>query len=79
MVRLSLDEQESGGTCTDNFWSGNCLRLSGFGCPVRNYVDPFIILLTVPLAIFRGTVGAVNTRHTQRCLWSGWSSDVVVS
>jgi len=31
---LSLDEQESG-NCTDNFWSGNCLRLSGFGCPVR--------------------------------------------
>jgi len=59
--------------CTDNFWSGNCLRLSGFGW-YENYVDPFIILLTVPW-LFSGHCWRSQCAASQRCLWSGWSSD----
>jgi len=72
MVGLSLDEQESGGTAPIIFVCGNCLRLSGFGW-YENYVDPYY-LADSSLAIF-GALLAQSMRASQRCLWSGWSSD----
>jgi len=67
----ALDEQESGGTAPIIFGLGIVfvfLVLAG------TRIDPFIILLTVPLAIF-GHCWRSQCAASQRCLWSGWSSD----
>ena len=49
---LSLDEQESGGTAPIIFGLGIVFVFLVLAAQYENYVDPFIILLTVPLAIF---------------------------
>ncbi len=53
---LSLDEQESGGAAPIIFGLGIVFVFLVLAAQYENYVDPFIILLTVPLAIFGALV-----------------------
>jgi len=58
--------------CTDNFLG--IASSFWFGCPTRITLTPLLFCWQFPMAIL---VGAVNARHTQRCLWSGWSSVMI--
>lgn len=58
---LSLDEQESGGQAPIIFGLGIIFVFLVLAAQYENYVDPFIILLTVPLAIF-GALSAQSLR-----------------
>jgi len=69
---LSLDEQESGGTAPIIFGLGIVFVFLVLAAQYENYVDP--ILLTVPW-LFSGHCWRSQCAASQRCLWSGWSSD----
>jgi HAE1 family hydrophobic/amphiphilic exporter-1 len=58
---LSLDETESGGQAPLIFGLGIIFVFLVLAAQYENYVDPFIILLTVPLAIF-GALSAQSFR-----------------
>jgi len=64
---LSLEEIESGGKAVLIFGFGFILVFLVLAAQYENYVDPFIIMLSVPLAIL-GALAAV--------LWRGFANDV---
>jgi hydrophobic/amphiphilic exporter-1 (mainly G- bacteria), HAE1 family len=67
---LSLEEVQSGGAATFVFLLGIVFVYLTLAAQYDNYIDPFIILLTVPLAIFGALIavvlkGTANDVYTQ--------------